>query len=476
MTRGPHPSPLNVLDVLRVLFRHAKLVLGSFSLIVVAGIVAVVIWPRTYQSDAALLVQVGRSSISVDPSAVTGNQPVSMNVSREREINTVMQILQTRTLLEQVVDQLGPNAVLQGGDAGPISMADMTAEKRENAIKKLRDAVHVSVGRGSNVIDISAESASPEFAQHILSTYLNAFQKQHIEVHHTSGSFEFFDAEAARAKKELEETNDRLADLKQKLGLVSIAGRRSILETQINELNRQLLDTETGLATVRTKLRSIRQSDPGVEPEESSNKVSDQALDDMRVQLYELQIREREFSSKYTADHPQVVALREQVKQSQRLLNRQEYAIAVARESELAEKMESLKQRHAEATATLLALSDQDKELKSLERQVQFLTRNYQQLDDKREQARMGQEMNAKHISNIKVAQEPTLIVEPASPRVGTILCLALVGSIFGSAALAFGAEMIDDTLQTPDQVEQTLGLPVLLTVPHLANNKPLAR
>src|SRR5437773_2150058 len=107
--RGPR-SIQEVLDVLRRHARRGVCVFGGVLGLVVLGLV---VSPRAYQSEARLYVRVGRESIGLDPTATTG-QTISLSDSREFEMNSVMDVIDSRAVLERVVDTLGAEAVLSG--------------------------------------------------------------------------------------------------------------------------------------------------------------------------------------------------------------------------------------------------------------------------------------------------------------------------------------------------------------------------
>ena len=51
--------------------------------------------PEIYRSDAKLMVRIGRESVTLDPTATTG-QVIAVGPSRESEINSEMEILKSR--------------------------------------------------------------------------------------------------------------------------------------------------------------------------------------------------------------------------------------------------------------------------------------------------------------------------------------------------------------------------------------------
>ena len=105
--------------------------------VAVSGLVAVVnfMLPATYRSEARLLLRLGRENATLDPTTTLGQDGVvAVPSSRDNEINSVVEILQGRALLEKVVDALGPDAVLERGtSARPARPARRPCAPRPSA-------------------------------------------------------------------------------------------------------------------------------------------------------------------------------------------------------------------------------------------------------------------------------------------------------------------------------------------------------
>ena len=122
-------------DLYYVLFRHRRKTLIFFAAVVVTVAVGTFLMPETYRSEAKLLVRLGRESVSLDPTATTG-QVVNIGQSRENEINSEMEILKSRELAEKVVDSFGASALLKGTWMEPVTKTSSPGAER----LALRDA------------------------------------------------------------------------------------------------------------------------------------------------------------------------------------------------------------------------------------------------------------------------------------------------------------------------------------------------
>src|SRR5262245_47578694 len=99
--------------VLRALDRHRSKGVTVFGIIAALVMLGTLYMPRTYYSEARLLVRFGREN-QAGPTASNG-QMVTFNESRESEINSLIEIFKSRAILDHVVSALGPELVLFHG-------------------------------------------------------------------------------------------------------------------------------------------------------------------------------------------------------------------------------------------------------------------------------------------------------------------------------------------------------------------------
>ena len=131
-----HPSELSLLDLFRAASRHRRLACGFLGIAGVATLLAVWLVPRNYRSESKLYVRLGRESASLDPASIVGRDlPTAlMSTPHENEINSVAEILQSRVLLEQVVDIVGVDAILDGTapESAPLEGQADGARRRQS--------------------------------------------------------------------------------------------------------------------------------------------------------------------------------------------------------------------------------------------------------------------------------------------------------------------------------------------------------
>ncbi len=189
-----------------------------------------------------------------------------------------------------------------------------------------------------------------------------------------------------------------------------------------------------------------------------STRYPESSLDGMRKQLYELKFKEQELLSVYKAESVPVTEIRRQIKEAESLLKRAQEGTIEA----LSAKSDALGQQLARTNHELIKLNDAEVRLAQLERQKKLLEEKYIKYSDSLEQTRIDEALNIEKISNIRVAQAPLMPIAPIRPNTGLNLVMGLFLGLFGGLGLAFFLEYIDESLQKPEQIEETLELPVL--------------
>ncbi len=494
-------SPEDARDILRILYRHRRKMVAVFFSILALAVVGLIVFPRTYTSEARMFVRLGKESVGLDPT-VTTNEFIHVNESRESEINSELEILRSRILLEDVVERIGHEDILNTASEGagqwmdallvPVTTAStwLSGEigPHEKAVIALSKMVSVYSPRKSNVLIVNCKAREPKLAQRILRAFLDSYLVRHGTVNRTRGSYEFFVDQTDLLREQLTLATETLRDAKNKNGLASVEGHRTNVQAQANAIAMAMLENERALSSGEAKIAALKNTLAEL-PEKSldeESKVPSQAADLMRHELYKVQILEKEASSRYTALHPHVIALRRQVDETRKILASEESlhtsstrrlsVVHQAVQTDLASTQATAAADQAEADSLthqfqvvqskIRGLNDNELQITDLMRKADLIEDNYRSYVKNRELARIDQAMHLGRISNVNIAQPASFAAKPSSPLVRLTLALAFVLATLGAVLAAFIAEHFDRSLQSAEQVEQELGIPVLFSVP----------
>lgn len=511
-------SPSQLLSrLVSILFRHKFRAAAAFTCCVLAAIAVILFAPRVYTSEAKLFVRVGRESVTLDPTATTG-QTVLFQKSQEVEVNSVLEVLSGRRISELAVKELGADFVLEkhlpqnpvsrlmnAGLAGMSALFDgfssaatptddesgvrLPTKDEELAIHKLAKKTTCFAPKESTVITIVSKAGSPFDAQKIAQTVVDVFLKEHVRINRTAGSFDFFEAQTGELRELLGQAEHKLEAKKNEYNVLSVEGKRDALQQEMRDVELALLQSDRELAFARAKLSNLQEvanSTDKTTVMEEVDGFANEARDNMRELLYRLEIKEQDLRQIYTDSNPIIKSVQAQRQDLEKILNtepakRQQQKIGLnpnwralqlelkrgqVDANALGARKTKLTEQLAELHADLRNLNRWEVELTNLQREVQLAESNYRSHADKLEQARIDAELGSKHISNISVVQPADIVLKAAFPKKRITMLAGIVFGLFAAAATAALSEFLDSTIRTRQQVESDLGLPVLLTVP----------
>ncbi|XZE54988.1 GumC family protein [Planctomycetaceae bacterium SH139] len=506
----------NLAAYLEIPFVHKRLIIGCLLLAIVLGWMAILVWPRKYYSEAKLLIRVGRESVSLDPTATT-SQTLMLQKTQEEEVNSVLEVLGSRQLAEQVVAQVGVDAILDGylpsDDTTPPSAfkAATTNLKRfasdtlhnvllaagikddisdqELAVLTLQNNLQVASPKKSTVVGIRAETKSPQLARAIVESLTELFLREHVRVSATEGSQDFFLEQADEAEKLLNILADRRSTMLQDQKIASISSKQAALTAQIAEIDRDLLVARSSLEQYEAEIEDILEKANTTEEEIVATKQQqiDATWSSMRNRLYELEMQERQLAAKYNDGHPKLNQVREQLKGAQAILSKVESErenqsmtpnpARVRLLEEMQRKQTSvvglqslINERERQRLETQLEIDkllEFELKISELDREISLAESSLRLLRDKQEEARVIDQLQSNQISNVGVFQSASLIERAFSPNKKLLLASFTMLGLFGGFALAFVRELSTTTIRRPDHLLAGLSKPIIATIPN---------
>lgn len=492
---NPPPASSNLIGFfVHAVYRHRWRMLLAFAISLGVVGVATALSARIYRSQAKLYVRLGRENATLDPTVTLGQNPViAVPPSRENELNSFLDILGSRVLLDRVIDKLGA-AVIQGKQAPGGSPPETPPEPLERAklLQEMNRKLDVEVVKRSNILVLSYQSARAENAQAVVSCLVDAFLDQHVRLHRSQGAYRFLAEQYERVQKDLAGTEERLRQFKEKTGLIAVESQKQQMVSRAGRLQDELLQAEAALAAGEAEIELVRQrlvKLPATQVTGTTRGLPNQALDTMRSQLYALELKQLELAGKYPENHPEVRTVRRQAEAARKLVE--------AEDKEREQVTQGPNRVHEEGQITLLRQEPQMRatrtrvellhrqldgerqalaELNRNEVQLSRLQRAYDlELAQQRryaeslEQLQIDQSLQTEKISNISIVQPATLEPIPVKPRWTTNLALGVFFALGASLSLAVLLESADRALKTPQQAAATLPAPLLATIPRLA-------
>jgi uncharacterized protein involved in exopolysaccharide biosynthesis/Mrp family chromosome partitioning ATPase len=421
-----------------VLFRHRRKGVVFFTAVVLAALIGVLFSARSYTSTAKLIVRPGRSSMTMDPTASIGLPLHAISKDWENEINSELEILKSREIIEQLVREFGAETILSGG-----KRRDGTSENPNRfvaALETVERRLTIDVFKKTDIISISYTAATPDHAQEVVARLIELYLDKHMEVRQTAGAYAFFEEQAKRLRADLERAEVALRNFKNVFGIASLGEQQTLMLGRIRELQNQLADAAAERAEALARVDAIRVVLGGGEGEGAGRRTL---------------LGSKEYQEM------QAVLVNEQTRLS----------ASTARMSELRRQLTELERE-------LQGLNDSETRIRALERDRDLQVAKFTTYTEGLEQARINRVLDEEKVSNISTVQNPSRPWQSNPRRRPLKLLLAMLFGAIGSVALAFVSESMDHSLKRPEEVQSRLGLPALTVLPLVDGSRlaPFAR
>ncbi|MCA9193629.1 MAG: hypothetical protein KDB03_17780 [Planctomycetales bacterium] len=515
---------MTILSYLEIPFVYRWLILGATVISMLIGWGVILIWPRSYVSEAKLMIRVGRESVALDPT-VTTSQTLMLQKTQEEEVNSALEVLGSRRIVEMVVDELGEDSVLngtlplQGGapsqQAGirgslakylvswidwGISLTGVRDDisDRELAIIRLQNKLSVYAAKKSTVVGVMAESKTPAMAQAIVRSALKSFLSEHLKVSSTEGSHEFFLKQANEVESKLNSLIEQRTLLMQQKKIVSIDDNRALLAGELVTIEAALITSRGELEQTQAEIRDLETKVAAAEDEivAAKNAQSDITWSGIRQRVYDLELQEKSFASKYTDDDQRLVQVREQLDGAREILDRlqsdrvDESMTPNPAKQRLQEELQRSQTRLVGLNSIIEKRLDQKEEvgrqidslhqfelqLMQMDRNIGTLEASLGNLKSKLEESRVLDELQSQRISNVNVFQDATLVERASKPNKKILAgAFTLMGLLCGFG-LAYVRELCSSRLRTVEHVEGVTDCQVVANIPAIRDKSRLQR
>jgi uncharacterized protein involved in exopolysaccharide biosynthesis len=483
-------------DLATPIFRHPRAVVGTFLGILLCTALGVLLVPRGYQAKMKILVKHDRVDEAVSP----GRDAVVSNPGgvTEEEINSEVELLKSRDLLEKVVSDCGlqaahPGAISRLLGAGQTAAPDAQQDSGRavsQAVADLEDKLQIEPLKKTDLIQVTYESPDPELAARVLRTLGNLYLEKTVAVHRPPGAFEFFQAESQHYDQELQSAQAQLAKFDSEKGVSDPQMEKQLALQKISEFEATYNATQVAIKEAEKRARVV-EAQMASTPEQSVSQVriseNQPLIEQLKTTLLDLELKRTTLLKKFKPEYGPVQELQQQIDQTQETIKQAEQSPEREEtedrnpsyewlQSELTKSNAELASLNARAAETLnvirqyrqrvgmIEVNGADQE--NLVREVKEAESNELLYKQKREEARIGDALDRQRIVNVAIAEAATVPALPAHPRRAVTLLLGFLLACLVSPGAAFAADYFDPSLRTPDEVRDVLQIPVLVSLP----------
>jgi capsular exopolysaccharide synthesis family protein len=476
VSSAPQQHESHLWDYVHVLLRRRRAALAVFSAIVALATLRALLTRPVYEGTAQILIE--RS----DPNVLNFKQVAQEDSSRDDYYQTQYKLLQSRSLARRVIEQLDLlNEPEYGGPREKQQIAAILAQPQGQS-REMEQAIDVFLGRlsvrpirNSRLVTVSVESRRPELAAQATNALATLYILQSLElrVQTSSEAGKWLGTQIDEQRRKVEQLDTQLQEVKRQEGLVNIEERRTLLEQRLKELGTALNERKTE----RLQKEALwRQMAGAANPEELPEVMHSQVVQSLRIELASLEREQAQLLERYLDQHPEVVKVRNQITETRTKIRAEaarvirsaenDYKAAAAQERSIAAALESAKQEALDLGRRGVAYDSQKHEVDA----------GKQVLDNLMSRAKETDVASELKSTNIRVVDPASIPDSPVRPRRLRDIALGIILGLFLSGGAVFFLEYLDNTLKTPDDVRDHLGVPLLGVIPEqtAANDQAL--
>jgi polysaccharide biosynthesis transport protein len=481
MRQKPETSP-TVRDLLAIMFRQRRVATFYF-LAVFSGILSYGLICPPYKSEMKVLVRRGRQDPVIAPTPSQA-ELVHEGVTEE-ELNSEAELLQDDEILKIVVGD--PNVSLRPHSW--LHLWENEDERTARAARRLKGRLKVETLKKTNLINVSYKSSDPVEDCKVLQALGTAYLSRHTQLHRPGGQAIFFDQQVEESRRALRQAEARLVAFTRGQKVVEAAMQRDAILHNLSDTDADAHQSAVSVAATSQRIRTLEHKLDGL-PERAVTTVrqtdNPELMGRMKSRLLDLELSRAELVAKYEPSYRSVRDLDQEISDTKASIARElqaplrdqttdqdpnhEWARAELLKAEVdlntvkahAAGENALRKRYQEEAGLLGEKAiQQDRLVDDLKEAGQ----RYLLYVNKREEARIGDELDQGGILDVTIAEQPTLPVLPQLSGFG-FAALGLLGGAFVGVGAAFVNDRMSPSFRTPDEVLAYLGSPVLASLP----------
>ena len=448
--------------------------------------------PNLYDARVRLSVEDDRASISDIGQSLTQTD----EFGDSNPIVTQAEVVKSQGVLSAALENYAQERPKAGGNA-PAPAGSAAAGQEGPTVEGILETLQVKIVPATNILEISYSDQDPHQAAAVVNAIAQAAVTQNVEDINLEAVTirEFLESQLPALQARLRQAEQAESQYRQSNGLISVDAQNQQMVGGLGALEQEERALVASLEEVATRDQRLQAVTGINSPEEGvviARVAQDPQLQTLRAQITNTNVLLNEARSKLGELHPELLALVDEANGLQLLYQKRLAALnpgplgaaAELSSTDLGQQLiadsinsslneEALRNRLAVVRSDLLRLRRQltqqpliQQPLAVLERERQEAADSVELIRQKLEEARIAE---AQLVSNVRVLGVAEPASDPVSPSPVAILLLgAIAGSILSIATILL-LDILDASLQSGDEVEKLVKLPVLGYLPRLS-------
>jgi len=493
---------IDIREYLHVISRRRWTIITTFALIVVSTAIFTFTAPPIYEATTRLIIE------KENPNVLSVQEVMAVDASGTDYYQTQYKIMESRSVARQVIQRLQLDkseeffpqpadnlfarffraikdtirswldaiSGLFKKDSGSVQAPNNSPD--HELVSAFIKRIRIDPIRNSRLVDVRFQAEDPVLAARIVQTLAEAYINQNMEIKldAVQDAVKWLHNRIDQERTKVEKAEKALLKYKEQHNIVTdfSSDTEKITAQKLAQLNTQVVAAESTRVEAETRYTQSRDLSNTPDMLDSIPEVlNNELIRQMKTMEVELYKRMSELSKKYGAKHPQMIAIKSELRtlkkrkktEINRVVNslRNEYEVALARENSLKAALTRQKQE-------LLDLNQKAISYGVLRREAESAREMYELLIKRFKETTLTEDMRT---GNIRIVDQAEVPRRPVKPKKGLNLALAVVMGLLFSLGMAFFFEYLDNTVENADDIKRYLDIPFLGPVPVIAFENP---
>ncbi len=473
----------------RVVVRRRWLMVGSFVVVTLLGILYTVRLPKTYSATTTIIMDMTAPKIlgnGVVQDVTETNQPFWAS---KEYFETQYSVMKSRAVAERVV------RLIRSGRDDKLLLFDQveSEDAKERGLKALHsfraqlasasDPAGMLMGRlqvdpvkESKITKLQVDDGNPLLAAALANAFTDAYMEFNLESKSvtTGEATESLEERLPDLDGKVQASAQELADFKAKHDVgASFEEKQKLVDERIGRINGELVNIRIKRAQVKARNDAIAAINAATTADDVQRAAqvpesAAGAAQQLKLGLINTENECEELSQRLGPEHPKMVECRIKLKNAHKAFDTEvatilareqaEYANAVATEKNLQEEM-TLARADAQELANLEPGYDR------LKRAHETNVRLYEVALKSLKETGLSDRTRLNNVTVLDIARP---VLSATKPNVRNNILFSLILGLGLGLLLAFGLEFLDNTITTQEQIEERLGLSFLGILPSI--------
>lgn len=449
-------------------------------------------------------------TIKVDPtsqSSVGNLFSSSLTGSSGSNISTEVELIKSRTNIEEIIDVLGLVDRIYSEEAKSRLLSEGYSDRDlvSSLTKSISSMITVSPVKDTRIVRVSVQNKDPILARDIANTLADVYNTKLAELskRDLTRKREFIEAQIPLLESDLNEATDKIKQFKEETGIYVLDKHADQLfrmlsgyDNQYNELMISAEEKKAEIETYQSMLDDFDSNDSksikALWVQTSESFSVNPVLTSLRQNLATLQVELASLEEQYPKTDPRVRSKITEISKTESLIAEQiqnEFIVSgqgmtlnpayqqiitgvISSEAGfqiLQASIQAVGLLRDQYQSELRNLPAKEQQLLDLERQIAVKESLYTLLLERLEEAKISE---AAVVGNAAIVDPATVPQSPVKPNKNLSLAIGGVLGIFLGMLMVFLAEYLDKTLKTEEEIERFSRQPIIGRIPNIEGTR----